>query len=123
VVSSESQDSLIGSRVIYGIAFGKKKDCYYRRFKKKNSDYFYSKFSFYRKLVKATIKSDRFRQLKSIDGNLKSQSKQFWKYVGSYRKRNSNSIQLEVDGIHLTEPYKLLMLLPSIFSQSTIPLV
>jgi hypothetical protein len=60
-----------------------KKDYYYRRFKKKNSDYFYSKFSFYRKLVKATIKSDRLRWLRSTDDNLKSQSKQFWKYVTS----------------------------------------
>jgi hypothetical protein len=49
----------------------RKKDYYYRRFKK-NSDYFYNKFSFYRKLVKATIKSDRLRWLKSIDDNLKS---------------------------------------------------
>jgi hypothetical protein len=52
-----------------------KKDYYYRRLKKKNSDYFYNKFSFYRKLVKATIKSDRLRWLKSIDDNLKSQPK------------------------------------------------
>jgi hypothetical protein len=55
-----------------------KKDYYYKRFKKKNSDYFYSKFSFYRELVKATIKSDRLTWLKSIDDNLKSQPKQFW---------------------------------------------
>jgi hypothetical protein len=36
-----------------------KKDYYYRCFKKKNSIYFHSKFSFYCKLVKAAIKSDR----------------------------------------------------------------
>ncbi|PNF20051.1 hypothetical protein B7P43_G05268 [Cryptotermes secundus] len=59
---------------------------------------------FYRKLVKTTIKSDRLRWLKSVDENLKSQPKQFWKYVASFRKRNSNSIQLEVDGKHLIEP-------------------
>jgi hypothetical protein len=58
-----------------------KKDYYYRRFKKKNSDY-----SFYRNLAKATIKSDRFRWFKSVDDNLKSQPKEFWKYVTSYRK-------------------------------------
>jgi hypothetical protein len=92
--------------VLYGITFGKKDYCY-RRFKKKNSDYFYSKFSFYRKLVKATIKSARLRWLKSIDDNVKSQPKQFWKYVAHYRKRNSTSIQLEVDGTHLAEPYKV----------------
>jgi hypothetical protein len=81
-----------------------KNDYYYRRFKKKNFNYFYNKFSFYRKLVEATIKSDRLRWLKSIDDNLKLQPKQFWKYVASYRKRNSTSVQLEVDGTHLAEP-------------------
>jgi hypothetical protein len=57
--------------------------------------------------VKATIQSDRLRWLKSIDDNLKSQPKQFWKYVASYRKINFISIQLEVDGTHLAEPYKV----------------
>jgi hypothetical protein len=42
----------------------------------------------------------------SVDDNLKSQSK-FWKYVASYRKRNSTSIQLDVDCTHLAEPYKV----------------
>jgi hypothetical protein len=60
--------------------------------------------SFYRKLVKATIKSDRLRRLKSIDGNLKSQPKQFWKYVASFRKKNSASLQVQVDNKHLIEP-------------------
>jgi hypothetical protein len=32
------------------------------------------------------------------------QPKQLWKYVASFRKRNSNSIQLEVDGKHLIKP-------------------
>jgi hypothetical protein len=82
------------------------KNYYYRCFKKKNSNYFYSKFFFYHKLVKATIKSDRLRLPKSID-NLNSQPKQFWKYVASYRKRYSTSIQLEVVGTHFAEPYKV----------------
>jgi hypothetical protein len=60
-------------------------------------------FSFYRTLVKATIKTDRFRWLKGVDENLKSQPKQFWKYVANFRERNSNSIQLEVDGKHLIQ--------------------
>jgi hypothetical protein len=38
-----------------------------------------------------------------MDANLKSQPKQFWKYVASFRKINSTSIQLEVDGKHLIE--------------------
>jgi hypothetical protein len=41
--------------------------------------------------------------LKTVDENLKPQSKQFWKYVASFRKRNSNFIQLEVHGKHLNK--------------------
>jgi hypothetical protein len=41
--------------------------------------------------------------MKSVDENLKSQLKQFWKYVASFRKTNSPSIQLEVDSKHLIE--------------------
>jgi hypothetical protein len=85
--------------VLYCITFGKK-EYFYRCFKKKKI-YFYSKFSFYHRLVKATFKSDRLRW---FNDNLKSQPKQFWKYVASYRKINSISIQLEVDGTHLAEP-------------------
>jgi hypothetical protein len=84
---------------------GKKKLFFTDVKKKKKSDCLYQKFSFCRKFVKATIKSDRLRYLKSVDENLKSQSKQFWKYVASFRKRNSNSIQLEVDGKHLIQPH------------------
>jgi hypothetical protein len=39
-----------------------------------------------------------------VDENFKSQPKHFWKYLASFRKRNSNSIQLEVDGKHLIKP-------------------
>jgi hypothetical protein len=42
--------------------------------------------------------------LKSVDENLKSQPKHFWQYVASFRKRNSFSIQLEVDGNNLNKP-------------------
>jgi hypothetical protein len=42
--------------------------------------------------------------LKSIDENVKSQRKQFWKYMACFKKRNSTSIQLEVDGKRLVEP-------------------
>lgn len=81
-----------------------KKNYYYRCFKNKSANYFYSKFSFYCKLVKATIKSERLGWLKTTDENLKLQPKQFWKYMTSFRKINSTSIQLEVDGTHLVEP-------------------
>jgi hypothetical protein len=82
----------------------RKKNYFYRRLKKKKSDCLYQILSFYRKIVKATIKSDRFRWFKSLDENLKSQPKQFWKYVSSIKKRNSNSIEFEFVGKHLIKP-------------------
>jgi hypothetical protein len=42
--------------------------------------------------------------LKSVDDKLKVQPKHFWKYAASFRKSNSNSIQLEVDGSHRIQP-------------------
>jgi hypothetical protein len=57
-------------------------------------------FFFSRKLVNATIKSEGLRWLRSTDENLKYQHKQFCKYVASFRKINSVSIQLEVEGKH-----------------------
>jgi hypothetical protein len=65
----------------------KKKNYFYRCYKKFKTDSFYDKFSSYRKLVKSTIKSDRSRWLKSIDENLKSHPQQFWKYVSQYREK------------------------------------
>jgi hypothetical protein len=81
----------------------KKKNYFYRRYRKHKSASFYDAFSFYRKLVKATIKVDRLRWLETINANLKTQPKQFWKYVASFRKKSSSSIQLMVDGTHLTD--------------------
>jgi hypothetical protein len=43
-------------------------------------------FSYYRKLVKTTIKTDRLRWLKSVDDNLKAKPKDFWKYVSKFKK-------------------------------------
>jgi hypothetical protein len=63
-------------------------------FKKKKSDYLYSKFSFYHELVKTTIKPDRRRWLNSIDDNLNSQPKQFRKCMAPFRKINSAFLQL-----------------------------
>jgi hypothetical protein len=42
--------------------------------------------------------------LKSVDDKLKVQPKHFWKYVASFRKRNSNYIQLDVDGNRRIQP-------------------
>jgi hypothetical protein len=58
-------------------AYIKNKNYFYRRYKKYKTDCFYDKFSYYRELVKATIKTDRFRWLQSVDENLKSHPKQF----------------------------------------------
>jgi hypothetical protein len=81
-----------------------KKNYFYRRFKKKETASLYDAFSFYRKRVKATMKTDRLRWLESIDANLKSQPKQFWKYLAFFRKKSSTSIQLVVDGTRLVDP-------------------
>jgi hypothetical protein len=81
-----------------------KKNYFHRRFKKKPNDYFYDRFSFYRKLVKNTIKSDRLMWLTSIDN---SRPQNFWKYASNFRKHRSGSIQLNVDGTHLVEPIRV----------------
>jgi hypothetical protein len=57
-----------------------------------------TKFAFYRKLVKNTITSDRFRWLTSTD-NLLSQSQ----YFGNTYVLSENIAPLEVDGAHLDE--------------------
>jgi hypothetical protein len=42
-----------------------------------------------------------------IDDNLKSQPKKFEKNVASFKKRNSASVQLDVDGKHLVQPWEV----------------
>jgi hypothetical protein len=64
----------------------------------------YSKFSFYRKLVRATIKFDKLRWLKSIDDNLKSQPNNSGNTSCLIETINPIFIQLELDGTHLAEP-------------------
>jgi ribosomal protein L24E len=77
--------------------FIRKKNYYHKRFKKKNTDYFYNQSSKYRNLVKTTIKPDRLAWLKSTDENLKRQPTEFWEYVSTLRKSNSALMQLHVD--------------------------
>jgi hypothetical protein len=84
-----------------------KNNYYYRHFKKNKSDLNYSKFSYSRKIVKITIKSDRSRWLKSIDESLKNNPKKFWNNVSNFRNNKSNSFQLMVDGTHLAVPYQV----------------
>jgi hypothetical protein len=63
---------------------------------------FESTLSYYRKMVKSTIKSDMLVWLKSIDNNLKHQPKQFWNYVSKLRKDSDSPAQYQVDGAHVT---------------------
>jgi hypothetical protein len=55
----------------------------------------------------STIKSNRLIWLKYIYDNLRSQPRQIWKYLVSFMKKSSTSIQLEVDGTHLVEPWEV----------------
>jgi hypothetical protein len=57
--------------------------------------------------VKATIKSDRLEWLKFIDEKLKSHPKQFWKYVPTFRNKDTDLIQLEFNGTSLATPYEI----------------
>ena len=47
--------------------------------------------------------SDRPNFLKSIDGYLKSEPTKFWKYICSYRKNSSFSVQPDVSGACVIE--------------------
>jgi hypothetical protein len=77
----------------------KKKNQRFRKYRKSKSDRNYSVFSYYRKLVKPTIKTDKLRWLKSIDDSLKTKPKDFWKYVSKLKKIN-HVTQLKI-GKHL----------------------
>jgi hypothetical protein len=52
----------------------------------------YSAFSYFRKLVKAAIMSDRLRWLKSVDDNFKTQPIEFWKYVSNLKRKIDGQI-------------------------------
>jgi hypothetical protein len=54
-------------------------------------------FSFYGKSIKAAIKPDRCRLLKSVDESLKSHHKQFKKYVSEFRKANADVMRHEIN--------------------------
>jgi hypothetical protein len=81
----EQANSLPGSPIHEG-----KKNYFLRRFKNKPSEYFYDRFSYYRKLVKNTIKSNRLTWLKSVDNNLKSRPQNFWKYVSNFNNTSGS---------------------------------
>jgi hypothetical protein len=39
-----------------------------------------------------------------IDDDLKTQSAKYWKYISSFSKRNSRTIQLDVNGAYIVDP-------------------
>jgi hypothetical protein len=74
-----------------------KKNYFYRRYKKYKA-VFYDKYSFYRKLVTATIKPH------FVNKNLKSHPKQFWEYESQFRKTNTGLIHFEINYIPIDKP-------------------
>jgi hypothetical protein len=53
-------------------------------------------FSYSGKLVKTIIKTGKLRWLKSIDDNLKTKPKGFWKYISKFKKNYHVSTQLKI---------------------------
>jgi hypothetical protein len=81
-----------------------KKNHYFRRFKKTNSDKHYLYFAHFCKLVKVTIKTDRRRWLKSVDDSLKTHPQHFCKYVSNFKRKDNSFIQLKIDDQFVTDP-------------------
>ena len=84
----------------------RKKNDHHRPYKKTKSGFHYDLFSYYRKLVKITIKADRRIWLSNINDNLKSNPKQFWKFVRNYRKNNSIPTHLLVNGSDVSDLHR-----------------
>jgi hypothetical protein len=81
-----------------------RKNHYFRRFKKTNSDKHYFYFAHFRKLTKVTIKTDRWRWLKSVDHSLKTHPQHFWKYVSNFKRKYNSFIQLKIGDQFVTDP-------------------
>jgi hypothetical protein len=90
------------------IYYIKNKYNFFKKYKKSKSDYYYySIFSYYRKLVKITIKVDRFDWLKIIDNNFRTQPKHFWKYICKFKRNDQSVIQIEIGNKISTEPQRI----------------
>jgi hypothetical protein len=63
-----------------------RKNQIFKKYKKSKSDYFYSIFSYYRKLIKINIKADRLDWIGSIDNNLKTHPQHVWKYISKFKR-------------------------------------
>jgi hypothetical protein len=73
-------------------------------FKKYKSDYYYNIFSYYHKVVKTTIKTDRLVWLKTIDNNLRTQQKHFWKCISKFKRDDQSVTEIEIGNKIITEP-------------------
>jgi hypothetical protein len=80
-----------------------KKINFLKKYKKSKSDYYHSIFSYYCKLTKITIKADRLDLLKTIDDNLRTQPKHFWKYISKLKKNNQSVTRIEIGNKIITE--------------------
>jgi len=76
--------------------------------KKNRSEYYYSKFSYYQKLAKIKIKSDKLNWYKSVDKGLKTKLTKFWKYISSFTIHNSHITHLVCRGIVIHFLFQLL---------------
>jgi hypothetical protein len=81
-----------------------KKNLHLRRYKKTKSDTHYSYFTYFRKLVKLTIKSDGQQWFKYIDDSLKTHPQHLWKYVCNFKRKDNSFIQLKIDNQFVTDP-------------------
>jgi hypothetical protein len=81
----------------------KKKNKYFRRYNKLESDQHCSVFTYYRKSVKTTIKTDGLHWLKSMDDSRKTQPKDFWKYVSKFKNNDHVVTQLKIGENVITE--------------------
>jgi hypothetical protein len=87
------------------ICYIQKKNQRFRKYKKSKFDNHYSAFTYYRKLVKTTIKTDRLLWVQSVEDNLKTSPKDFWKYVSRFKKNELS--QLKNSQKVITEPRRI----------------
>jgi hypothetical protein len=81
----------------------KKKNQFFKKYERSKSDYYCSIFSYYRKLIKTTIETDRLVWLKTID-NLRTQPKYFWKYISKFKRNDQSVIQIGIGNRIIKEP-------------------
>jgi hypothetical protein len=86
---------------------------------KSKSTEHYAGFSHYRKLVKVSLKTDRLRWLKSVDNTLRTQPKQFWKYLSKFKNNYHTVTQIKSGDSFITESQLIADHFLSIFNSSS----